>query len=345
MASKSRGKGTVVNQRTRSKLKEEGFRIPASLEKTLKDKTLFESLYYLENHILSPLGNIGTDSLSQSESIQIEVMPQLGLSPNQIEQIETKEGKVTVECHFAGLTGAQSVLPQHYTDLVLERKKSGDHAMGDFFNVFNHRLLSLYYRAWLKNNPQYQLRASALGGSSAYADKLLAVTGTTQIQHLRYANLLARRVKSRRSLQSAFEDMSGCRVSIKDFLGQWVQLKPNEQTQLPSRESPQGQHATLGKGASMGKRAWDVNAGCCIEFTANSERQVREMLPNSKRHQLIVKLAPTLMGSTKKIKFQLSAKQKYLPKYCLGKCTTPLGVGGTLAHTPSTQDKTITITI
>ena len=51
---------------------------------------------------------------------------------------------------FHGLTGPQGVLPQHYTALLIERVRGKDFALRDFLDMFNHRALSHFYRAWRK---------------------------------------------------------------------------------------------------------------------------------------------------------------------------------------------------
>src|SRR5216683_1681889 len=53
-----------------------------------------------------------------------------------------------------GLYGSGGVLPRHYTELLLrlnwEGKGDEKHTLRNWFDIFNHRLISLFYRAWEK---------------------------------------------------------------------------------------------------------------------------------------------------------------------------------------------------
>ena len=75
---------------------------------------------------------------------------------------------------FMGLTGPLGVLPHAYTDQVSERVRAGDGTLAAFLDLFNHRLISLFYRAWSKH------RLAVLeerGDAGRLADYLLALIG------------------------------------------------------------------------------------------------------------------------------------------------------------------------
>jgi len=48
---------------------------------------------------------------------------------------------------FLGLTGPLGALPRPYSELVMQRIRTGDFALRDFLDLFNHRLLTIFARA------------------------------------------------------------------------------------------------------------------------------------------------------------------------------------------------------
>ena len=68
--------------------------------------------------------------------------------------------------NLMGLTGSMGVLPFHYTELILKRQKQKDETMARFFDLFNHRTLSLFFQASVKYNLPLQFERHRLHSSA-----------------------------------------------------------------------------------------------------------------------------------------------------------------------------------
>lgn len=95
---------------------------------------------------------VGLDHLPQEEVVRFRGHPALHFPASEIFEIEppTEERPPTMEVTFFGLFGPQGALPDHYTRTILDRALRRDTTLRDFLDLFNHRLISLFYRAWEK---------------------------------------------------------------------------------------------------------------------------------------------------------------------------------------------------
>lgn len=96
---------------------------------------------------------VGHDAAPQQEVVRFGSHASVEFPASQIDDIaaardETHPARMTV--NFFGLIGPVSALPQHYTEIVLERLARKDRVLLEFLDLFNHRLISLFYRAWEK---------------------------------------------------------------------------------------------------------------------------------------------------------------------------------------------------
>src|SRR6185436_577784 len=83
------------------------------------------------------------------EAVRFGCNPSLAFPPGDIEELEKRaDGPWRMTVNFMGLVGHMGVLPHHYSRTVLGRERARDHALLDFLDVFHHRLISLFYRAW-----------------------------------------------------------------------------------------------------------------------------------------------------------------------------------------------------
>ena len=96
---------------------------------------------------------VGHDAAPQNEAVRFGSHASVEFPASQIYDVAasrdgTHPARMTVT--FFGLNGPLGALPQHYTEIAIERLARKDGALLDFLDLFNHRLLSLFYRAWEK---------------------------------------------------------------------------------------------------------------------------------------------------------------------------------------------------
>ncbi len=66
---------------------------------------------------------------------------------------------------FLALTGIQGVLPVYYTERMIARGRRHGDALAEFFDLFNHRFVSLFYRAWQKHHFPVLYESAAIEGA------------------------------------------------------------------------------------------------------------------------------------------------------------------------------------
>jgi len=134
---------------------------------------------------------------------------------SQIQELERPpKGPVRMRVNFMGLTGPSGVLPLMYSMMVIDRLRSRDRTMSDFFDVFNHRMISLFYQAWEKYRFTIPYER---GERDPFSHHLLALLGlgapglqdrqaVTDDALLFYAGLLSSHARSATALRQVLAD-------------------------------------------------------------------------------------------------------------------------------------------
>ena len=136
----------------------------------------FQAVRVLER-LRSGRSRVGGFDDPSREVVRFSVPPTLAFPAAEIQRLELPEDDTEparLEVNFLGLTGPQGVLPHHYTLLVGERERARDRSIREFFDLFHHRILSLFYRAWRKTR---FLVAAESGDADTLRDHLLDLAG------------------------------------------------------------------------------------------------------------------------------------------------------------------------
>jgi type VI secretion system protein ImpH len=215
---------------------------------------------------------IGRDANPWREAVRFRSHLSLSFPPSAIYEVDRAEdgdGPAQMTVTFMGLTGPLGVLPRHYTELLLERMRHKDEALRDFLDLFNHRLISLFYRAWEKYRfPIAYERAVSKGESEDHFTRHLfdliglgtkGLRGRLEVEDeplLFYVGLLAQHPRSASALEGLLRDYFEVPVTVTQFIGEWLPLSEANRSRLGRGET---NHA-LGVSAVAGNRVWDQQA-------------------------------------------------------------------------------------
>lgn len=228
---------------------------------------------------------VGRFSNPEEEAVRFTANNNLAFPASQIQAIEWAEGAAPrMSVNFMGLTGPEGVLPYCYTELILERQRAKDKALASFLDIFNHRAISLFYRAWEK----YRFPVTyGLGEEDIFTHHLrdMIGLGTPGLQErqsvpdlalVHYAAAFAWQARSAAALQQIIEDYFDVPADIEQFAGAWCRLDPATQCSMDDEDSESRQ---LGCGAVVGDEIWDQQSRVRLRLGPLTLAQYREFLP------------------------------------------------------------------
>jgi len=312
---------------------------PNSLATRLRDEPyrfgFFQAVRVLErlHHARQP---VGFDSPPGSEAVRFHAHQSMSFPPSEIFSLTiSPQGELPADMTvaFLGLTGPSGALPRHYTELMLERARHKDTTLREFFDLFNHRLISLFYRAWEKNrfwtgferaelagralleaSPR-QYRSYVLEGRQRrdlFSQALLDLTGLgTGL--LRYKSTVPEQLAPRTSIEDEtlrfyagllaqqHRSAVGLEGLLADYFGLAVSVLQFCGQWLylePENQTclTDGGNVQLGLNVVVGERFWDVQGRFRIRLGPLTYRQFFDFLPCGTAFKPLAHLARIYAG-------------------------------------------------
>ena len=265
---------------------------PLSYFRALEDKPFsfdfFQALRRMEClHPGKP--RLGKGMRPIDEPLRLAQEPSMTFAPSTLSACtppaEGKPGRI--EVRFFGLLGPNGPLPLHLTEYGRARLiNSGDATFVRFLDMFNHRFLLFFYRAWAQARPvvnldrpredRFAVYVGALEGMAG--DKLRGRDDIGDFAKLFFAGLLGRQVRNRDGLVALLTSYFRVPVQVEQFVGHWMPLPPRERTRL----FPGEPGAQLGCGTVLGARIWDAQHKFRIWLGPLTLSQYESFLPGGK---------------------------------------------------------------
>jgi type VI secretion system protein ImpH len=259
-----------------------------------------------------------------SEAIRFASLASLSFPPSQLYSLDREDGgRLRLVVQFMGLCASITILPNAYTEYLLLQIRNKDLAMRDFFDIFNHRMISLFYRGWEKYRFFVGVEASHADGLSPRLMDFLGL-GTTGLQDrneipdralIAYSGLLGRHTKSPGSLKQILEDYFEVPVTIEQFAGTWRSLPPGNRTIFggPNRASQQ-----LGLGAVVGDEVWEHHGRIRIRIGPLDFDDYRSFLPGPGAYNDLKAWVRYFSSGQFEAEVQLILKRNDVPQCALG---------------------------
>ncbi len=263
---------------------------------------------------------IGREALPNQEIIRIRSRMSLDFPASQIHEITettddfTEEMRQEMTVNFMGLTGPSGVLPMRYTELLVDRVRYKDTAMWSFLDIYTHRSVSLFYRAWEK----YRFPVQYERGNDGFTEYLFdfAGLGTKGLRGrqaledetlLPYAGLLAQKPHSSVALERMIADYFEVDAKIEQFFGQWLDLDDESITRIGTANSK------LGYTTIVGTRVWDQQSKFRIRLGALPFQKFQAFLPNGSANKPLRSIVKLMSGQELDFDVQLVLGAKQVP--------------------------------
>ncbi|MCK6556301.1 type VI secretion system baseplate subunit TssG [Candidatus Binatia bacterium] len=273
---------------------------------------------------------VGHDGPPRRETVRFRSRPALGFAGAAIQELsrdDAAHGRAEMTVNFMGLTGPVGVLPRHYTETVMRRRRARDPVLHEFLDIWTHRFVSLFYRAWEKYRFAIRYERGVVEGktSDRFAwllfdlfgmgtDGLLGRLLVDDRVLLYYSGLLAQRRRTASALAGILQDHFAVPAGVEQCIGQWLPIPPRSRTRLGRR----GANHQLGASAVLGHRTWDQQAAFRVRLGPFDLRDYNRFLPTGEAFRPLVQMTRYFAGQEHDFDVRLVLRAAEVPRCALG---------------------------
>lgn len=269
----------------------------------------------------------GEASKPKDEPLRLGQDPSFEFSPSAVRTFSgaTDSVKARLTVGFLGLFGPQGALPLHLTEYARERiRQAGDHTFATFVDLFHHRMLVLFHRAWSKSRasvsrdrPESDAFRTYVGAAFGLALPAQAgLDAVPDLAKLHFAGLFAMASRPPDGLTAVLSGYLGLPVKIREFMGEWLELHDDDRFRLG--HSPRV--SSLGRSTVLGRRVYSRSHKFRVVLGPLRERDFSDFLPGGRGLARVTALVQAYAGP------QLAWDLELIPAF---DALTPLRLGRT----------------
>jgi type VI secretion system protein ImpH len=221
-----------------------------------------------------------------AEPIRLGQDPELDFAPAALMSFKPEGARPRLGTRFFGLFGPMGPLPLHLTEYARDRLRNhADPTLARFADVFHHRALLLFYRAWSHSQPavqadrpnddQFAKWVSALIGQAPAAMRRADAVPDAAKRHA--SGLLASRTRNPEAIAKVLRQYFDVPIRVEPYVGHWMPLRPEDRSRLGRPGARRS--APLGVSAVAGAKVWDRQYKLRLHIGPLTLAQYRQFLP------------------------------------------------------------------
>jgi len=225
---------------------------------------------------------------------------------------------------FFGLFGPDGPLPNHLTEVARDRaRQHADPTIARFADLFHHRLISLYYRAWAQAQPTVQFDRPTQDQFAGYVAALVGLRPASLrdadnmefTAKLSFSGHLGSLPRNRTGLESLLSEYFQIPVQVHEFIAHWLRI-PRRDHLLLGRKGGSG---CLGQDTVIGERVWQRQDKIRVVLGPLSLDDYTAYLPTGKSFKALVSAVRNSIGMELLWEVNLVLRREEKPVTCLGK--------------------------
>ncbi len=315
---------------------------------------------------------VGRQHLPKNEVVRFRAHQSTGFPASQLQSADFDTGPgrpVELTVNSMGMTGPVGALPQWYTEMVVDRLEGrlprgtkltqvnravSDKTLRDFLDLFNHRLTSLFYRAWekyrfwMRHEVVVQQEASARQAGEAkhrgfviderpaldrFSQTLLDVTGNGP-PALRYHTHIRNTLEPRHEIADetirfyaglfaqTHRSAAGLEAMLSDYFQVPVEVMQFHGQWLVLDETERTkvgqQNRLLGRDTVVGRRVWDVQSKFRIKLGPLNYRQFQRFTPVGDGYAPLTQMTRLYAGCEFDFDVELTLRKEEVPRCQIG---------------------------
>jgi len=288
---------------------------------------------------------LGEATRPADEPIRIGQEPSLSFAPSTVAFVEdaTAYHPPRIGVYFLGMLGPNGPLPIHLTEYARDRLRNvADPTFVRFLDLFHHRALALFYRAWANAQPTVSRDRPSNDRFMTYVGALLGI-GSPAMQdrddfpdHAKryFSGRLAAQTKNAEGLRAMVAEYLGLPTDLEEFVGEWTPLLEEERWRI-SRSAFAG---ILGANTILGARAWQRQTKFRLAFGPLRRDQFQTMLPGGPKLRRLIALVRNYVGDALSWDVRLFLDKRVSQPFRLDRMTR-LGWTSWLGHCPEGEGR------